>query len=111
MTIATKSATDVGRAWFDAKPEDTVADYPFGMILADNTVEWFPLPHADFDGIGWLSKILRDRGYPISQVPLCQHGPRSFAGHAFALLRNLRRIDDIRDGWCQFEAEQGLRVP
>lgn len=39
-------------------------------------VEWFYLPHTDYDGIGGFAHLLRQRGAPVEELPKITHPSR-----------------------------------
>lgn len=41
----------------------------FGRVSAGDAVEWFELPHTDFDGVGGLAHLLRGRGMACAALP------------------------------------------
>jgi hypothetical protein len=69
------ATTDPIRPWFDALEEEgEFIGIRFGRVLpVTGEVEWMFLSHAEFDGIGGLAHLLRQRGAPIADLPKCTH--------------------------------------
>lgn len=71
-----RKSTDPIRPWFDAAED--LGEYigiRFGRARSGE-VEWTFLPHTDFDGIGGLAKLLRERGAVLPRLPQIKHHSR-----------------------------------
>lgn len=90
--------TDPIRPWFNAAED--LGEYigiRFGRLApgADEP-EWFFLPHTDYDGIGGLAHLLRERGADLPCLPHIKHpAPASWLSVVRALpklARPMRRV-------------------
>lgn len=70
-----KKASDPISPWFVAAEElNEFIGIRFGRVVdKDDEPEWTFLRHTDFDGIGGLAEILRQRGADISRLPQIKH--------------------------------------
>ncbi len=66
---------DPVRPWFEAV--ESLGEYigiRFGRsVSGSEDVEWMYLPHTDYDGIGGLAHLLRERGAEIKELPQITH--------------------------------------
>lgn len=69
------SPSDPIRPWFETL--ESVGEYAgirFGRVSASSgEVEWMYLSHAEYDGIGGLAHLLRERGAIIEDLPQITH--------------------------------------
>lgn len=70
-----RSRRDPIRPWFEASEKlNDFIGIRFGRIAPGaSEPEWLYRSHADFDGIGGLSDILRGRGVPLGPLPTIPH--------------------------------------
>lgn len=62
------------KPWFNAAED--LGEYigiRFGQVVGQNACEWTFLPHTEFDGIGGLAKLLRERGATLARLPQIKH--------------------------------------
>lgn len=75
LTPSNSPSDDPIRPWFAALESlDEFIGIRFGrMAPGASEVEWTYLPHTDFDGIGGLAHLLRERGAEIGDLPQIPH--------------------------------------
>jgi hypothetical protein len=68
-------SNDPIKPWFRAvESMDEFIGIRFGhMAPGANKVEWMFLPHTEFDGIGGLAHLLRERGADVGDLPKIPH--------------------------------------
>jgi hypothetical protein len=79
----------------------------FGQVLpAKSSPDWTYLRSTDYDGIGGLAAILRNRGAPVSHLPQLQHPARPSVGRLlWAWGRST--VSRRRVGWASVEGKPG----
>jgi hypothetical protein len=69
------SESDPVRPWFEAL--EAVGEFigiRFGRVPREGgEVEWMYLDHTEYDGIGGMAHLLRERGAPIGELPKITH--------------------------------------
>ena len=69
-----ESIKDPIKPWFHAAED--LGEYigiRFGHVVGANDCEWKFLPHTEFDGIGGLAELLRQRGATLARLPQIKH--------------------------------------
>ncbi len=97
------------RPWFDAAED--LGEYigiRFGRLArgADEP-EWFFLPHTDYDGIGGLAHLLRERGAHLPRLAQIKHpAPSSWLSLVAALPKLVRPLRRVK--WAPLEGPTQL---
>ena len=83
-TPASEKSSDPIRPWFEALESlDEFIGIRFGRLAPGaSEIEWIFLPHTDFDGIGGLAHLLRERGAEVGDLPMSPH-PAALSWLAF----------------------------
>jgi hypothetical protein len=74
----------------------------FGRILKKTVeVEWFQVSHCECDGIGGLTRLLREHGAKIPKLPETKHPCRGIFSPLWKLFRNRDKGGDcaVRSDW------------
>lgn len=69
--MSSTQKTDYIAMWFQARKELGIGDrMNVGLLSkADEQINWFEFAHSQMDGLGGLTSILREHGYPCADLP------------------------------------------
>jgi hypothetical protein len=69
--VSRTKKTDYIAMWFQARKELGIGDrMNVGLLRkTDEQINWFEFAHSEMDGLGGLTSILREQGYPCAKLP------------------------------------------